>query len=406
MKEICLFNYTSTAAEYGIGTFLKEYISLLKKLNYKINLIELGQETSVFDIKIEGTIRTFLFPKYGMEYMNWYHQSVFRFLDLYIENKDNLLFHFHYLHYDGLIENVKKHFPSSKIILTIHYLNWSQILTGDDRLFLKIGMQEEKNIKNKLHKNVISQFRKEKAFFEEIDAIISLCENTFDLLHNHYCVDKKKLYLISNGLEDASNVLTERRKMKIRKEYVINEEEKILLYVGRLDKIKGIHPFIKAFNIILNEYPNCRLVLIGNGDYNLIYNNSSKIWTKITLTGKLAKKELLKWYQIADIGIFPSYYEECSYVGIEMMMHGLPIVASDGYGVRNMFQNGINARIALIEDRKNSKLLITNLSKAVLELFSSEGLAENLGKQSRQIYENKYELSIMQEKYKQLLSKL
>ena len=54
--------------------------------------------------------------------------------------------------------------------------------------------------------------------------------------------------------------------------------------------------------------------------------------------GYLQKNELEKWYQLVDIGVLPSYSEQCSYTGIEMMMYSLPIVASDGFGVRIMSQ--------------------------------------------------------------------
>jgi len=99
---------------------------------------------------------------------------------------------------------------------------------------------------------------------------------------------------------------------------------------------------------------------------------SKKFAAKVTYTGLNEKKEIRRWYQIADIGIIPSFSEQCSYVGIEMMMHGLPVVASDGFGVRNMFQDGVNAKVAKIGDRKNPKHFISGLTVAILELLFSE----------------------------------
>ena len=71
--------------------------------------------------------------------------------------------------------------------------------------------------------------------------------------------------------------------------------------------------------------------------------------------GYLQKNELEKWYQLVDIGVLPSYSEQCSYTGIEMMMYSLPIVASDGFGVRNMFHDGSNACIASISSFRSER---------------------------------------------------
>lgn len=46
---------------------------------------------------------------------------------------------------------------------------------------------------------------------------------------------------------------------------------------------------------------------------------------------------MLELYSITQLGLFPSYHEQCSYVGIEFLMHGIPVIATSAYGVRDMF---------------------------------------------------------------------
>ena len=112
---------------------------------------------------------------------------------------------------------------------------------------------------------------------------------------------------------------------------------------------------------------------------------------------------LYQWYQMADIALFPSFHEECGYVGIEMMMHGLPVVASDGFGVRCMFHDGINARIAKIRNRKKPREFENNLTSAILELLHDEALCKQLSKGARQVYKSCYTVERMQNKYRELL---
>lgn len=128
--------------------------------------------------------------------------------------------------------------------------------------------------------------------------------------------------------------------------------------------------------------------------------------TRIIFTGLINKELLNKWYAIADIGIISSYYEQCSYTGIEMMMFGLPIIASDGYGIKNMFENGKNSIIAKIGRRENDKEFVLNLSNAIIELLHSEKLCIKLSMGAKETFENKYISHHMKEKYMDLISSL
>ena len=78
---------------------------------------------------------------------------------------------------------------------------------------------------------------------------------------------------------------------------------------------------------------------MGEGDFALYLKECKGYWNKITFTGKLAKSELNKFYQIADIGILLSLHEQCSYVVLEMLSYGIPIIGSDSTGLKEMIEN-------------------------------------------------------------------
>ena len=125
--------------------------------------------------------------------------------------------------------------------------------------------------------------------------------------------------------------------------------------------------------------------------------------TKVIYTGHLEASVLQQWYQMADIGVIPSYTEQCSYVGIEMMMHGLPIVASDGFGLRDMFKDDVNAIVAPIGKRtKKAKGFSENLAHALAMLLYSKALRDKIGRNARETYVNYYSLRHMQEGYRRL----
>ena len=96
-----------------------------------------------------------------------------------------------------------------------------------------------------------------------------------------------------------------------------------------------------------------------------------------------------KWYQIADIGVLPSYTEQCSYVGLEMLAHHLPIVASDGFGVRCMFQEQINIRVAHIGNVKRLDEYKNELISSTLQLLCFKG----------KVMKGKFDIEYQRKKY-------
>ena len=107
-----------------------------------------------------------------------------------------------------------------------------------------------------------------------------------------------------------------------------------------------------------------------------------------------------------DIGIIPSYYEQCPYVAIEMMMYGLPIVVSDANGLRDMFTDKENAVVVPLGDRQNSKEFTGHIRDALMLLLESEQLRRELGKKAKQTYRNTYSLTAMCERYQRFFNNI
>ena len=408
-KDIYIINYHGDGASiYGIGTFIKEYIHCLKNIDCRINLIEIGivkGNKFNFSIKEEDGIRKMQIPYSFQNNLAKYSRGICRLLRLYINDSSNLIFHFHYLYKDYyLFDKIKTYFPHSKLILNIHFLYGSSKLSGNISLYKSIiKNQQNKSIKEK-YQDVIDNYIKEKKFIEKVDAVVCLSEDTFSLVQAEYKVSKNKLHLILNGLRNNSTALSQNQKLKLRQQYFINPDEKILLFVGRVDLNKGIYSLIACFDKVLKEYPECRLVIIGDGDISGAIKKCKNVWSRIIFTGRLDQKSLYKWYQISDIALFLSFHEECSYVGIEMMMHGLPVIASDGLGVKNMFHEGVNAKIAKIANLQKLSGFENNLSEVILDALHDD--MSELKNEAIKIYESTYKINIMQKKYKQLIDSL
>lgn len=402
-NELFIFNDDSVASGYGVGTYLREYLYCLDQMGISVNLIELNSTQQTFNIQ-ESSIKHFYFPNSSHGTSKKYFQSVLRLLRLYISNTQRLIFHLNYEYAEFLVDELKLYFPNSKVIATIHYSYWSWILKGDDKEYRQI--MKFLVSKNEIrYVNLIRDYVFSKKFYEKVDHLIVLCEDTFSVLHDIYLIPREKISFIPNGMRHMQNELSKQEKQRIRKQYHFREDEKIILYVGRLQASKGVLILIKAFLDILKYTHKCRLVIVGAGgdcDLEELRIQYHGINTKIIFTGEINRQMLFGWYQVADIGIIPSYSEQCSYVGIEMMMRRVPVVASDGYGIRNMFKEGENALIAKIGDRNDENEFIQNLTNRILELLRDDEKRECIAFNARKTYEDKYIIEKMRDGYLQL----
>ena len=92
------------------------------------------------------------------------------------------------------------------------------------------------------------------------------------------------------------------------KKWHLYPEEQMIIFVGRLEEIKGTHFLIRAFQLILQESPNCRLWIVGDGDYQNSFSEANPIFSKITFTGFVDQTSLFELYRLADVGVVPSVW--------------------------------------------------------------------------------------------------
>jgi glycosyltransferase involved in cell wall biosynthesis len=122
-----------------------------------------------------------------------------------------------------------------------------------------------------------------------------------------------------------------------REKYMISPKEKIILFVGRIHRIKGLSLLIEAFYELLNYNSNIRLVIVGpdNGYLNQLKNLIQKlsISDKILISGPLYGDDKAEAYQDADLFVLPSTYESFGIVALEAALFGLPVIITNRCGI-------------------------------------------------------------------------
>lgn len=398
MKAVYIINEYLSSEKNGIGTFLKNaFCYKLKEV--EICFIDFNSNQSEFSIVETKESRRMLFPTFSEGNFIRFPQVALRIFRMYIGDSADNIFLINHSPCPEFLQLIKQFYPLSKLVYIIHDLSWTAAFLGDcDKWSAFVngkcqmkGMEYLKAI-----------FEKEQEMCRMSHRIVCLSQDTVSLMQNVYGVDENKIRLIPNGLNKKKILLRDTNELK--KAVHINEDERLLLFVGRTTKAKGFAALIHAFRMVLQRQPNTRLIIAGTLRSELsLYKD---IVSKVTYVGHLKKSELEKWYQMVDVGVIPSYSEQCSYTGIEMMMYGLPIVASSGFGVRNMFHDGVNARIAFIDSCKNEKQYAIRLAEATLELLSSKDLCQNLGMNAQKIASSVYNTRQMRNSYWQMINEL
>jgi len=169
-----------------------------------------------------------------------------------------------------------------------------------------------------------------------------------------------KIRIVPNGIE-LEKFLKVTINSSILDQFKIKENDDILLFIGRIEKYKGIQDIIKIMPEILKIYPNLKLFIVGE-DYGfkfqlIKYAKKLNILNKIFFTGPISEANLLQLFKRADIFVFPSKMEGFGIVLLEAMASNTLCIAYDIPSVRKVISNGENGILIKSSDELFIKIL-------------------------------------------------
>ena len=265
MRHIYLINSDSRAAQYGIGTYIIQVINCLSSIDsLRLTVVSMNSEDGILTEKKDNNVRYLTFPKVydwrSEKEIQRYYRSVAFLLALYVDSSEDNVFHFNYLHHEPLVDLLKKIYPTSQFVLTLHYLNWCFTLKGNIKR-LQTVLDKAENDRTEEEKYIYDEYKQEVSFYRKVDRIICLAQYTKMLLNEFYGIEECKLTLIYNGLIDQAIFLDEVERMQRKRDLFFGEGEKLILFVGRLDDIKGVDYLIEAFAKVIKKSSNTRLLI-------------------------------------------------------------------------------------------------------------------------------------------------
>ncbi|VVB60330.1 Trehalose synthase [uncultured archaeon] len=192
-----------------------------------------------------------------------------------------------------------------------------------------------------------------------------------------------------NGVDpakyDPEKVKKEDR-LALRRYYGVQDHETLLFFIGRLVTVKGADKLVRAMPLVLKEFPNTKLLILGVGDMSneiqSIIDNLG-IHDKIIMrTEFVSEEERIRHYAAADIVVLPSLYEPFGIVCTEAMSMEKPIVV----GARGT--NGMREQI-IPSGEKQCGIHINpfepkDIAWGIIQVIQAQEKAVQWGKNGRQ----------------------
>lgn len=406
MKQIYLIDEHLSSKQNGVGTYVRHFARMFDGADYNVNILSFNAEVKELCISVQDGVYKYSIPYCAQGNFMKAGELICPLLSLYIEDKKDNVFFVNHSPCSDFMKAIRANFPKSKIVFTIHDQGWTSPLLGNSENLRKVlAHRKVNNIDNDTVRYVRNFCKEEKKMYQIADAVICLSHSTYQLLHEVYGASTNKLYYIPNCFIKNSNGLALSKK-EARAKLYISEKEKILLFVGRPTKAKGIFELLKTFEQICATFKDIRLVVAGEvhslGDFTKLTPTSS---SHITYTGLLNPEQLNLWYAAADIGVLPSYTEQCSYTALEMLYNIGIVVSTDGWGLNEIFHNSQNAIVA--QTTTINHAFTQELVKAIeIALTLDCESVRELQIKSKMTCDRFSDLKIHAHKYKQLVNRI
>lgn len=345
-KKICYI-----LLEYNLQTdsHLLHIYKLLEKLSFEITLSLIVEKSPEKENKVLGTFEKIYFQKRKSIFLR-YLENLYIILKMRFSGYRNFWVHYSYI---GAINAsiVTKIFGGK-----VYYWN-----CGMAWLF-------KKDWKNQL---------KLKLSLRLVDFLVTGNETLKNGYIKHYGIAAKKVLIFPNWVDNERFNPSLYDKNAARSESNIPKDKKIVLFVHWLSERKGAHYLIPIANI-LKQRSDILMLIIGRGllEEKLKTEAKENALNNIEILGTVPNKEVVKYYAASDIFLMPSNEEGFPRVLVESMTMGIPYVASDVGGVREISPPAAQNFIIKPGDISGfaQKILLLLDNDALYKKFSEEAL--------------------------------
>jgi len=296
----------------GMSIYIRELARHLAQKGYEIDIYTQGNGNEpVYMAENVKLIRLSTGHGYiPKEDLHRHIPSLFESFKKYLKEGDYDLIHSHYWLSGLLGEKVQTewHIPH---VITFHTMG----------ILKRIRCWEEEPVYRSMM---------EKRLCSTADRIIALTEQEREYIIRYYGGIPRKIGIVPCGVDLEQ--FTPLPRDYARERIGLDRDSFVLLFVGRLVPVKGIHRLIGAL-AHLKHISRILLLIIGGSDSPLVLSNLKRLARKagvegkIRFVGRIDHDKLPLYYSASDLLVMGSYYESFGLVALEALACGLPVVA-------------------------------------------------------------------------------
>ena len=248
----------------------------------------------------------------------------------------------------------------------------------------EIILQRNKINNSKTKRKMFNWIRKKS--FNQAQAIVAVTDGIKNELQRNYRIPPEKINVIANGANiDIFKPMDQR---EAKEELGLNIKNKYVCFVGNLAPWQGVEYLIKAAPIVLEEVPEARFLIVGDGMVREELENmvaEMDLQDKFLFTGSVSFDMVPRYINVSDVCTVPKKMMLSGFSPLklyEYMACGKPVVATDtdGFEIVKIYNTG------LLINPENPIFY----SNAIINLLQSEQLCEKMGAEGRKLVVRKY----------------
>ena len=228
----------------------------------------------------------------------------------------------------------------------------------------------------------LQRIKAELLLTKKSDKIIATSASDLEYIHTLYSAPLKKIFLLSPGVN--LKLFRPINKLKAKEVIKANPDHKIILFVGRIEPLKGLDVLLYAIKILVQRSPKlqfCLWIVGRTGSEEVLRLNELKlllgIHAYVKFVGQKNRAELPYYYSASEVVVMPSQYESFGMAALEAMACAVPVIITDVTGISSILGK---KHISLLTSAGNPILLAKKIKNLLTNREEHKQMSEEVFK--------------------------